>query len=1600
MSEFQDFDFSKVVLSSYDPEKVTEQEKLEYGARAETTFTGNLFRGLEAGYDTLTTPDLTFKEAVANIESKRQADLFKEMPQFYGIQPEQEDATIVGGRFATAFADPITWLVPWTKIAAGGKAISALAGAGFAVADSATRDYLQTGEVSGFNTGVSAVVGAGAGTFSAALARRFKFNDDDVKPTGLESRLEPEQPLSVEEIGEIEKAAAKAVDPAVVEKHTREKPLMAINTQPIQELNKAINRLTKKRKKASKEGKEKIDSRIIELETKRSAERENYFRNQLDLSLDKQDINIAMLEDLSSQGKLTDGILSKIVYETTRPVVGGIGGFALSGVVGDEDSDGLTMGLMGAGVTMGVLHNRFRKAALSSVEKDTGLLRLNEAAGRNLQLSWKYLSSGTLSSRLDAMGGYAKIVGNMLFQRQNAPTDAVEARAIRETRKFNTTVNTILDDSFEDITVRKLAGQMINKFRVEDIKVGYTGINGTLKPVTAEQIAEARRVVPLLESHQGSLASSIREVGIDFKTLDQYGMAQVYDLDFIRKNQGDFELAAREAMKLQHPKLSGSALDMKVREFKDLMLGVERYSDMTRYTPENVFNKEGQFMPLLDHFDKHRMITNFDARQLLAERGFMQLDVSEVMSRYSDRAIKAREFASSFGAKGEFLGEVFEKLNDSFRGAGKNEAFGNQYKKEILNAVDAYWGTYGAGQTNKIGGSIMATLTTAANTTFLTRVSIASLGDMIQPFQNSGFGAATKALMKKAGPSPSFSKQVNFQYDNSFEREFTALMSQGGDPLDSYQYGLNWINKKFFKVVQLERITNAARGFAYDTGVVRAFTLASKRNLSKSNKKEASTMGLTSEDIDVLKQFKTAQQAFNDDIGRDVLDRIGQKVADRDAILPMVGNRLLFTQSKNPYIRSFGQFLSWAQAKTSQINSLIERVENGDGALAMRALGLTSIYGGVQYLRELSSPYYDSEEDARYLDTADTVDLAKKSLLLSGNYAPWQVDKLVNTANSLVTKGKLLDEATPSLSYALDFARALSSITGNVMAGDTEGIVVDVADVTPFGKEVLSYGERLNIIPELEDRANKAKGGVIANVPNVPTEPDERIDKMTGMPYDQQAGTAFVDEEDPLRRLGFGLGSLVARQAGRIMRNVDEAPVKTDKQLEADFDDLTQALDKGETPKMFEEPLNNITEPKKSEDYLTALNISKDEVDVWKTQNKADTTALDNIPEKQMLARELADQSRPIEQRRSNFLNYLEGKDSKGNVVREPVIKEWEVDSVEDLIKNMPSDRDVAMSVASKPDKNKFIIGVNDNLKTGDLLAFRLDIPAYRRHNIWTLTAHKPVKGLTWDSNKKGASEVLGYGKTGRLTNVVFSGGDPETNFKIASGAGAKTPLATMQGNWVNHDSFELAEEALRLVKDPKSGWVQIGYNPTNFANFYNRKTLEPITEAEDVIQIGGFLIAKNPKTVDFSPVFTTTKPMKFKDGKTIEAGTQIPFATGGRVLKALSRGRYATGKEVRADMRRSDGSVKSARGFLGPVENTVQGGIMTEVSIGTEINGKKMEIPAMVPTLTEDEVKALSSMKLEGNAKNIPESILIKAKEHALMRLQQGKSPFYQDGE
>lgn len=90
--------------------------------------------------------------------------------------------------------------------------------------------------------------------------------------------------------------------------------------------------------------------------------------------------------------------------------------------------------------------------------------------------------------------------------------------------------------------------------------------------------------------------------------------------------------------------------------------------------------------------------------------------------------------------------------------------------------------------------------------------------------------------------------------------------------------------------------------------------------------------------------------------------------------------------------------------------------------------------------------------------------------------------------------------------------------------------------------------------------------------------------------------------------------------------------------------------------------------------------------------------------------------------------------------------------------------------------------------------------------------------------------------------------------------------------------------------------------------------------------------------------------------------------------------------------MYRSDGSKKSDKGFLGPIE-AEDGRTMTEFSIGVKINGQETEIPSLVPGLTEDEISSLKESK-------VPKSVAVKARNHALKRLSENKSVFYQDGE
>jgi hypothetical protein len=93
----------------------------------------------------------------------------------------------------------------------------------------------------------------------------------------------------------------------------------------------------------------------------------------------------------------------------------------------------------------------------------------------------------------------------------------------------------------------------------------------------------------------------------------------------------------------------------------------------------------------------------------------------------------------------------------------------------------------------------------------------------------------------------------------------------------------------------------------------------------------------------------------------------------------------------------------------------------------------------------------------------------------------------------------------------------------------------------------------------------------------------------------------------------------------------------------------------------------------------------------------------------------------------------------------------------------------------------------------------------------------------------------------------------------------------------------------------------------------------------------------------------------------------------------------------------RPDGSKKS-KGWVGEIylEN---GDVATEFSTQSDavkVNGKRIDFPTLVPTLTPEELDAMKKVIATNGA--IPEGVMQKAIQHARKRLSENKSVFAED--
>jgi len=208
---------------------------------------------------------------------------------------------------------------------------------------------------------------------------------------------------------------------------------------------------------------------------------------------------------------------------------------------------------------------------------------------------------------------------------------------------------------------------------------------------------------------------------------------------------------------------------------------------------------------------------------------------------------------------------------------------------------------------------------------------------------------------------------------------------------------------------------------------------------------------------------------------------------------------------------------------------------------------------------------------------------------------------------------------------------------------------------------------------------------------------------------------------------------------------------------------------------------------------------------------------------------------------------------------------------------DMPTVTEVAGSMGKKA-LTKGIVGVKGfDLEAGQRLGARLDIPAYNRFDKWVVSIH--------DGNSS-KGKVVGYGQAIRLKNIKF-GSDPKIALNIARGKTfspkkgkdvpfGKSTIARVYGDYVPEDPYELQDFARKILADKDSGWTQVGMNPYRGSYFYDKATGNLVTSADEVIQVGPLVLAKNVVGLgmDKKPTLSEVKEVlstpvaRTKDGK------------------------------------------------------------------------------------------------------------------------------------
>lgn len=239
------------------------------------------------------------------------------------------------------------------------------------------------------------------------------------------------------------------------------------------------------------------------------------------------------------------------------------------------------------------------------------------------------------------------------------------------------------------------------------------------------------------------------------------------------------------------------------------------------------------------------------------------------------------------------------------------------------------------------------------------------------------------------------------------------------------------------------------------------------------------------------------------------------------------------------------------------------------------------------------------------------------------------------------------------------------------------------------------------------------------------------------------------------------------------------------------------------------------------------------------------------------------------------------------NIAENKPINDWDQLPREPSSKSVvyalkPNQRSDGRFLVPKEDANRLGVEVA-TLKSGDKFNGRLDIPAYQDYDTWIVAGTKSgEKGTTY---AKAIHYTSGEGKPVRFL------ASQKTSEKIGKAEEGKTGYATISGYYKDSSPEELRILSERYLNDPE--WSQVGFDPRRLGSFYLRKANDlvgdvgtPLGEADEVIQIGPLVLAKNAKAIEGYSGYNkggVVTPMNFNKGGTPMLGKQMElFADGG----------------------------------------------------------------------------------------------------------------------